>query len=221
MRERLTREDARNVRVEVLLTANAADFARNVTATAKIADLQATNAATQQERQNQIGGTNDIRQDYGIYADDFDAMVADMETIRDFAIPLSRVVAGLEDKFRIPRTGGKGAKIAAAYVFVKDGETVGQSFFDGGLDKDFFTNLKTKADAAQQGLNAAQTSTGKRSGATSALETNVKTASRTVEDMRPIVNYIYRDNPAKLAEWMHAAKVESHTPTPTPKPPPK
>ena len=87
------------------------------------------------------------------------------------------------------------------------------------MDKNFFTNLKTKADAAQHGLNTAQTSTGKKVGATGALETNVKASSRTVEELRPIVNYIYRDNPAKLAEWNHAAKVESHTP-PTPKNPP-
>ena len=53
-----------------------------------------------------------------------------------------------------------------------------------------------------------------RSGATSAMETNVKAASQTVEDLRPLVNYIYRDNPAKLAEWNHASNVERHTPTP-------
>ena len=87
MTGRLTREDARNVRVEVLLTAAAADFANNIVATAKIAELTATNAAAQQERQNQIGGTGDMRQDYRIYADAFDAMLADMETVRDFAIP--------------------------------------------------------------------------------------------------------------------------------------
>ncbi len=218
MTGRLTREDARNVRVEVLLNANAADFAGNVVATAKIAQLTASNAAVAQERRNQIGGAGDMRQDYRIYADAFDAMVADMETVRDFAASLAFSIPGLEDKFRIPRTGGKSAKVAAAYVFVTDGEEIEQSFTDSGLDKNFFANLKMKADAAQQGINAAQASTGKRSGATSALETSVKTSSRTVEEMRPIANYTYRENPAKLAEWNHAAKVEGHTP-PTPKKP--
>ncbi len=207
------------MRVEVLLTANAADFTGSKVATAKIAELTATNAAATQERQNQIGGAGDVRQDYKVYADAFDAMIADMETVRDFAIPISRKIAGLEDKFRIPRTGGKSAKVAAAYVFVADGETIKQSFIDSGLDKNFFADLKAKADAAQQGLNEAQTSTGKKVGATSALETNVKTSSQTVEELRPLVNYIYRDNPAKLAEWNHAAKVESHTPTPKAKKP--
>ena len=111
MTGRLTREDARNVRVEVLLTANAADFTGSKVATAKIAELTATNAAATQERQNQIGGAGDVRQDYKVYADAFDAMIADMETVRDFAIPISRKIAGLEDKFRIPRTGGKSAKV--------------------------------------------------------------------------------------------------------------
>ncbi len=81
MTGRLTREDTRNVRVEVSLTANAVDFAGNKVAAAKIAELTATNAAVRQERQNQIGGVGDARQDYRVYADAFDAMLADMETV--------------------------------------------------------------------------------------------------------------------------------------------
>lgn len=214
MNGRLTRENARNVRVEVFFNDRAADFTGNATAAARIAQLAALNAAAQRELQNQIGGAGEIRQDYHIYADAFDAMIADMETLRDFAVPLARLNPGLENKFRIPRTGGKTAKIAAARVFAADGEEIKEMFFASGLDKNFFTDLKAKTDAAQQSLNAAQAATGKRSGATDALETNVRTASRTVEDLRPLVNYTYRDDPAKLAEWTHAAKVESHTPTP-------
>lgn len=221
MKGRLIREDARNVRMENFLIDNAADFTLNTIATAKITQLKTTNAAAQQKRQNQIGGAGEIKQDYNLYADAFDAMIADMETVRDFAVSIARENPGLESKFRIPRTGGKSAKIAAAYVFVKDGEEAGQLFFDSGLETDFFTKLKSKVDAAQHSLNAVQTSTGKRSGATSALETNVKASSQTVEDLRPIVNYTYRDNPAKLAEWIHAAKVKSHIPAkPQPKEPP-
>ena len=219
MEGRLMREDARNVRAENFLTEGAADFAHNTVATAKIAQLTAANAAVAEQRQNQIGGAGDVRQDYETYADAFDALVDDMETIRDFAASMARDVPGLETKFRIPRSGGKPAKIAAAYVFADDAEAIKQKFLDYGIEADFIAHLRAKADAAQNGLNAAQTSTGKKVGATGALAVNVKTASDTVESLRPIVKYTYRDNPSKFTEWNHLAKVERHTPAPQPKKP--
>ena len=194
------REDARNVRSEIFLVGNAADFSGNKVAAAKVALLTTANAAVAAERQNQIGGAGDVRQDYEIYADAFDAMMHDMETVRDFAALMAQDTPGLETKFRIPRTGGNAGKIAAAYVFADDAEAIRQKFLDHGLADDFIADLRTKADAAKQGLDAAQTSTGKKVGATGALAANVKTASDLVEAMRPIVKYTYRDNPAKFAE---------------------
>ncbi|MGI8787452.1 MAG: hypothetical protein ACR2HG_06815 [Pyrinomonadaceae bacterium] len=121
---------------------------------------------------------------------------------------------GVEKKFRLPRSGGKGAVVAAAYVFADDAETYQQTFLDYGMDATFIADLRAKADAAKQALAAAETSTGNRVGATDTLEQEVSDANKIVESLDPIVRRVYRANPTKLAAWIYASHIERHTPKP-------
>lgn len=216
---RLKREDARNVRVETFITTNAADFAGNAVMEAQIPALAAANQAVAVEEENQLGGDAEMREGYDIYDDAFDEMIEDMETLRDFTVSLAQTIPGLENKFRIPRAGGKPAKITAAYVFADDANEIRTPLAAMGLPADFIANLRAKADRAQQSLNNAEAATGRRVGATGALAAKVKTANDIVEAITPIGRFVYRKNPAKLTEWNHIIKVERHTPVPRqPKP---
>lgn len=210
----LLREDARNVKMETFLRTNEADFAGIPAMAEKIPALAAANEAVAVEQQNQLGGDAEMREGYDLYDDAFDEMIEDMETLRDFTVALALTVPGLEHKFRIPRSGGKEAKIAAAHVFADDADEIKTQLFAMGLDANFITSLREKADRSQKTLNDARAATGKRVGATGALLAKTKVASDLAESMIPIGRYVYRDNPAKLTEWNHIIKVEKHTPQP-------
>ena len=214
MDSRQRRESERNTRADIFLTENAADFAGNAVATAKIADLQQKVAKTEQEFQNQLAGDGTIRQDYTLYRDKYDAMLAEMRDIRDFAASMAQDIPGLEKKFRLPRAGGKTAMIAAAYVFADDAVEYEQQFLDYGMDAGFINDLRAKADAAKEAIDAAEASTGNRVGATDTLEVEIRDANKIVETIDPIVRRVYRANPTKLAAWDYAAHVERHTPVP-------
>ncbi len=214
MDSRQRRENERNVRASNFLTENAADFAGNAIATAKITDLQQKVAKTETEFQNQLAGDGAIRQDYSIYKDAYDQMVDEMRGIRDFADSMANDIPGLEKKFRIPTVGGKTAVINAAYVFADDAEQYKQQFLDYGMDATFIADLRARADAAKQSAATAQTSTGTRVGATGTLEIEIRDANRIVESIDPIVRRVYRANPTMLAAWTFASHVERHTPQP-------
>ncbi len=214
MDSRQRRENDRNVRSSNFLTENAADFASNAVATAKIAALQNKVAQTETELQKQIAGDGSVRQDYSVYKDNYDRMLDEMRGIRDFADSMAQDIPGLEKKFRIPKTGGKTAVIAAAYVFADEAEIYRQQFLDYGMDADFITDLRAGADAARQSAAAAKATTGSRVGATDTLEIEIRDANKIVETIDPIVRRTYRADPTKLAAWTFASHLERHTPIP-------
>lgn len=217
------RETDRNIRAGDFLTENAPDFASNTVATAKISALAASNAKVEQELQKQIGGASRVKQNYAVAEDVFDALLDEMRDVRGFADSIAKEVPGLEKKFRIPPGGSKRAVIAAARVNADDAEEYKQTFIDYGLEATFINDLRAKADAAEQALNAAEASTGEKVGATGTLEQLVKETNAIVESTDPIVRRVYRNNPTKLAAWTFASHVERHTPQPSaanPKAPP-
>lgn len=220
MDNRQQRENERNVRAANFLTENAADFAGNQVATAKIAALPLKNAEVAETAQKQMSDNTTTEQNYVDYRDVFDGLLDEMRSVRDFAESISRDVPGLERKFRLPRSGGKPAILTTAGVFADDAEQYKQTFIDYGMDTEFIKHLREKAAAAQTALNRAETSIGKRVGATDSLESDVKAASEIVVTIDPIVRRVYRSSPNKLAAWTYASHIERHTPVPrTPKSP--
>ncbi len=212
MDNRQQRENERNVRSSVFLSENAADFAGNAVATAKIAALTAQNAKVETVAQAQMATGGAVRQDYDVYRDAYDALLDEMRSIRDFAASMGREIPGLEQKFRLPRSGGKGALVTAANVFAADADEYKQTFLDYGMDAEFVEHLREKASAVQAALDAAEATTGARVGATDTLEIEVDRASDLVESIDPIVRRLYRSLPTKLAAWNFASHLERHTP---------
>lgn len=209
---RQQRETDRNNRAGVFLSENAADFAGNAVATAKIAALAAANGRVEAVYQKQLAGDGAVRQGYDVYRDVFDRLLDELRSVRDFAGSMGREIPGLEKKFRLPRGGGRSGIIAAAGAFASDAAEYKQKFIDYGMDADFIEQLRDAAAAAQTALDGAQGAVGTRVGATDTLEADVDAASDIVESIDPIVRRVYRSNPTKLAAWTFASHVERHTP---------
>lgn len=211
---RQRRETERNIRSNTFMTENQADFSGNAIAATKIVELTAKVAKTQEEYQKQLAGDGDIKQDYVAVRDDYDALVDEMRDVRDFANSMAQSIPGLEDKFRLPRSGGKLGMIAAARVFAADAETYKTQFLAYGMDANFIVDLRAKADALENSLAAAEATTGTKVGATDALEIEIKETNKIIEFLDPIVRRVYRANPTKLSAWNYASHVERHTPKP-------
>jgi hypothetical protein len=216
MASRITRENERNIRSRDLLQANQADFAANAFATAQIALLQAKIAETGDARELQISSGGAVRQNYEIAEEANDALREIMRDVADLAVTMADEIEGIEEKFRIPRSGGKRGRIARARVFATDAAAHKSTFIERGMEANFIALLNTRADALEQALSAAVADTARRVGSTATRLIAHKDSNKSITRLDPIVRKLYRNNPAKLAAWDFASHVQRDD---KPKPP--
>ncbi|HTX22213.1 MAG TPA: hypothetical protein VMD27_10210 [Candidatus Aquilonibacter sp.] len=143
----------------------------------------------------------------------------DLHRIADAAHSLVLMgTAGLQGKFLMPRSGGDQALLNAARAFQTDAPAFSAQFIGLGLDPNFITNLGTDITNFEAAISAKGAGTGAQAGATGGLEDAAHKAAIALHVLKTIVPNVYKNNPAKLAEWATASHVEKHTPTPRAKP---
>lgn len=214
MEGRDIRETERNNRSENFLDTNAADFADIEAAVEMIAELKVRVGNVREEYENQLRFGSDVKYKYDLVRDTFDELLPGVKEIRDIAKSMSRKIPGIEELFSVPSGIGRRALVALTRVFIDNSTQYAAEFKRNGYEAAFFTNLGTLADKLENALDEAAESTGERVGATDSVHLEVQAASDIVEDIDPIVRRVYKKNPAKLAQWNFARKVERHTPQP-------
>ena len=141
----------------------------------------------------------------------------DLHGIADASHSLALLgTAGLEGKFLMPRSGGDQALLNAARAFQTDAPAFSAPLIGLGLDASFITNLGTDITNFEAAISAKGAGVGAQSGATGGLEDAAHKAAVALHVLKTIVPNIYKNNPAKLAEWATASHVEKHTPVPRP-----
>jgi hypothetical protein len=205
----MTREDERNHRANDFLQEGKEDFAANAFATAQIALLGAKTGEIEETLEEQISSDGGARQFYDIAEDADDDLKLATREVADFAVILANDgVDGLEEKFRVARTGGKRGRIARARAFADDAVPLETQFTSRGMDEGFIDDLRQKASHLEQSLTAAVLETAKRVGASARRPQLIKESTKIINSLDPIVRKRYRDNPAKLAAWLFASHVQ-------------
>jgi len=151
----MKREIERNIRSDDFLQENKSDFTANAFATAQIAALNDKVDEIGDEREEQISSDGGARQNYEIAEDANDELKEAMRDVADIAVTMGDEIDGIEEKFRLTRTGGKRARIARARAFADDAEPHKEIFVGRGLPGNFITNLRAKADALENALAGA------------------------------------------------------------------
>jgi hypothetical protein len=126
--------------------------------------------------------------------------------------------AGLDGKFRLPRSGGDQALINSARAFAADAVAFQAQFISLGLPATFITQLGTDITAFEAAIKDKGAGVGAQAGATGGLEDTAHKAAVALHVLNTVVKNTYKNNPAKLAEWTTASHVEKHTPVPRAKP---
>ena len=126
--------------------------------------------------------------------------------------------AGLDGKFLMPRSGGDQSLLNSARAFQTDAAAFSAQLISLGLPATFLTQLGTDITAFEASITAKGAGVGAQAGATGGLENTAHQAAIALHVLKTIVPNIYKNNPAKLAEWATASHVEKHTPVPRAKP---
>jgi hypothetical protein len=143
----------------------------------------------------------------------------DLHGIADASHSLALLgTAGLEGKFLMPRSGGDQALLNSARAFQADAAAFSTQFISLGLPATFITQLGTDITDFETAIKAKGTGVGAQAGATGGLEDTANKAAIALHVLKTIVPNVYKNDPAKLAEWATASHVEKHTPVPRAKP---
>jgi hypothetical protein len=126
--------------------------------------------------------------------------------------------AGLDGKFRLPRSGGDQSLLNSARAFATDAVAFQAQFVSLGLPATFLTQLGADITAFETAISAKGAALGAQAGATGGLEDTAHKAAVALHVLNTVVKNTYKNNPAKLAEGTTASHVEKHTPVPRAKP---
>jgi hypothetical protein len=127
---------------------------------------------------------------------------------------------GLAGKFLMPHSNGDQALLNSARAFAADAVAFQAQFVSVGLAATFITQLGTDITAFEAAISTKGAALGTQVGATGGLEDAAHKAALALHVLKTIVPNIYKNNPARLAEWATASHVEKHTPVPNAKPAP-
>ena len=127
---------------------------------------------------------------------------------------------GVREQFRMPRSNGYPALIASAEAFVAAATPIKQLFVDRGLPADFDTQLTAKKTALVAATGQKNAGHATQMAGTAGLLAQSRVGVKILRELDAILSYQYRNNPALLAAWKGACRIERDPVTETVQTPP-
>jgi hypothetical protein len=142
--------------------------------------------------------------------------LAASETIRETMKAIARTarvmaldMPGLENKFRLPRSGSVPALLQAARAFAADALPLKAEFIRHEHPETFIEELEAQIAALERAMGDQNTKRDAHISATASVETLIERGVNAVRRLDAIVRNKFRDDPSTLAAWESARHVES------------
>ena len=142
------------------------------------------------------------------------------ETLRESMHAIARTARvmaldtpGLENKFRLPRSGSDPALLQTARAFAADAAALKDEFLRHEIPATFVEDFKQEIADLERAMGQQNTGRGAHVSATASVESAAERGMNAVRKLDAIVRNKFRDDPATLAAWESARHVESHKPT--------
>lgn len=132
----------------------------------------------------------------------------DLEAINRTARAMADVVAGLENKFRVPRNANDQQLLAAARSFAADVVPFSADFIAHELPADFVAGLNSDIAAMETAIDSQSNAVGDHIAARAALDDAIAKGVDAVHKLGAIIKNRYGEQPAKLAEWTSVSHTE-------------
>jgi hypothetical protein len=136
------------------------------------------------------------------------AMTSLMQSYSDTARVMEPAHPGISAIFRVPRNVSDEVLINAARAFVTAATPLKNEFIQHEMPATFIEDLADAIEKFEEATGSKNLNTSKRVSATAALSSELEQAMQLKRELDPIVRNKYRNNPAKLAAWESASRVE-------------
>jgi len=115
---------------------------------------------------------------------------------------------GLREQLRMPRGDGYRRLIAAAGSFIQVARAYKAVFLDRGLDPDFIEQIEAKIPELEAASTVINHGKAQRIGSTAGLADLARRGMEGLRELDAILSHQFRHNPALLASWKGAARVQ-------------
>jgi hypothetical protein len=116
--------------------------------------------------------------------------------------------AGFQRLFRMPDKDNDQVLIATAREFIAKANENKAAFLALGLPATLIDDLEADINALEQSLGDKSAAQSKTVGATAEIDTQIDLAMDAAVIVNAAMQNVYRDNPAKLAEWASARHIK-------------
>ncbi|HEY0171934.1 MAG TPA: hypothetical protein VGB98_13010 [Pyrinomonadaceae bacterium] len=134
---------------------------------------------------------------------------ASMQAITRTARAMGLDTPGLENKFRLPRSGSDSALLQIARAFAADALPLKDKFLRHAMPASFIEDFGEDIAALERAMGQQNSGRGAHVTATATVESGAERGMNAVRKLDVIVRNTYRSDAATLAAWESARHVES------------
>jgi hypothetical protein len=156
----------------------------------------------------QTSGLSSVQQATASRTEASERLREDMQAVARTARVMAEDTPGLENKFRLPRSGSHQALLIAARAFVTDATPLKDEFLRHELHATFIEDMQADMADLERSMGGQNTARDTHVTATASIDSTFERGMKAARRLDAIVRNKYRDDPATLAAWESARHVE-------------
>lgn len=197
------------VRVDAFVSERAASFPSNTLGGEKVAELKEVIQALTIAITSQTTGLSSAHRATAERLAATETLRESMKAIARTARVMALDMPGLENKFRLPRSGSASTLLHTARAFVMDALPLKAEFIRHELQPTFVEDFESDIADLESAMSGQNTGRDAHVSATVSVESAAERGMNAVRKLDAIVRNKFRDDPATLAAWESARHVES------------
>jgi hypothetical protein len=201
------------MRVRDFGVSRAASFPANTLGGEQFAIVAEVVEALTREATAQTSGVSSVQQATVTRAAARASLRESLQDIARTARAMALDTPGLENKFRMPRSGADQALLNAARVFAAEAAPLKSEFIRHELPAGFLEDLQSDITALEQSIGSQNSNRDSHITATASIEATMERGANAVQKLDAVVRNKFRDDPSTLAAWESARHVERVTRT--------
>lgn len=197
------------VRVDAFASERAAAFPANTLGSKMVAELKEVIQTLTGAITSQTTGLSSAQRATAERMAAREALRESMKAIARTARAMALDTPGLENKFRLPRSGSDSALLMTARAFAADLVAFKAEFIRHEFPPTFIEDFESDIEDLERAMDGQNTGRGAHVSATASVDSTAERGMNAVRRLDAIVRNKFRDDPATLAAWESARHVES------------
>lgn len=196
------------IRVREFGQNNAALFPPSSFAGGQLTLLSSTIDELETHAGKQAQGLSEVRTSTSSRAAARDELMRTLQAINRTVRPLSRSTPGILDRFRVPYNESDQGVLATARAIHAATQPLATELIKRGLSADFLADLQEDIDQLEEAITEKAQGKETHVEATAAIDDLVERGVNAVRELDPLMRNTFASDPAKLAGWLSASRVE-------------